>query len=132
MVERVVVDTDVISFIFKGQSQAAAYVPYLEGKQIVVSFMTVAELKRWALKKRWGPERITKLNQQLRQVVVYAVDLDVCQSRAGVMMAAENRGRPISPQDAWVAATALREDLPLVTNNFKDFDGIPKLQVISR
>ena len=78
MVERVVVDTDVISFVFKGHSQAAAYVPDLDGKQIVVSFMTVAELKRWALKKRWGPNRIAKLDQQLRQVIVYPVDLDLC------------------------------------------------------
>ncbi|HEY9774843.1 MAG TPA: hypothetical protein V6C81_13860 [Planktothrix sp.] len=46
MVQRVVVDTDVISFVFKGHSHAARYAPELDGKQIVVSFMTVAELKR--------------------------------------------------------------------------------------
>src|SRR5580700_207733 len=116
MVERVVVDTDVISFVFKGHSQGVAYVPDLDGKQIIVSFMTVAELKRWALKKRWGPNRIAKLDQQLRQVIVYPVDLDLCQRWAEVTMAAEEKGRPISPQDAWIAATALQENLPLITN----------------
>ena len=44
--ERIVVDTDVISFVFKGHSLAAAYASDLDGKQLVVSFMTVAELKR--------------------------------------------------------------------------------------
>lgn len=56
MVDRVVVDTDVISFVFKGDSRAASYAGALAGKQIVVSFMTVAELKRWAIKKRWGAQ----------------------------------------------------------------------------
>jgi tRNA(fMet)-specific endonuclease VapC len=95
MAERVVVDTDVISFVFKGHSLAAAYAPDLRGKQIIVSFMTVAELKRWTLKRRWGVERIAKLDHQLRQLVVYPVDLDLCQRWAEVMMVAEAKGRPI-------------------------------------
>ncbi|HEY9871589.1 MAG TPA: PIN domain-containing protein [Candidatus Obscuribacterales bacterium] len=82
MTERVVVDTDVMSFVFKGHSRAAAYAAELDGKQIVISFMTVAELKRWALKKRWGASRMAKLDQQFRQVIVYPVDLDLCQRRA--------------------------------------------------
>jgi len=132
MVERVVVDTDVISYVFKGHSRAADYASALDGKQIVISFMTVAELKRWAIKRRWGVERLAKLDQQLRQLIVYPVDLDLCQKWAEVMMAAERIGRPMSSQDAWIAATALQENLPLVTNNAKDFDGISGLTVISR
>jgi tRNA(fMet)-specific endonuclease VapC len=131
MVERVVVDTDVISFVFKGHRRAADYSNDLDGKQIVVSFMTVAELKRWALEKRWGANRIAKLDQQLRQVIVYPVDLSLCQKWAEVVVEAKDKGRPISAQDAWIAATALQENLPLVTNNSKDFAGISALTVIS-
>ena len=132
MVARVVVDTDVISFVFKGDHRAAGYAAELDGKQIVVSFMTVAELKRWAIKRGWGAERRAKLDQQLKQIVVYPVDLPLCERWAEVMMTAERAGRPISTQDAWIAATALQENLPLVTNNAKDFEAVSDLTVISR
>ncbi len=131
MVDRIVVDTDVISFVFKGHSQAAAYASALDGKQVILSFMTVAELKRWAIKKHWGTDRVAKLNELLRQVIVYPVDLALCQRWAEVMVAGETKGHPISPQDARIAATALQKNLPLITNNSKDFSGVSGLTVIS-
>jgi hypothetical protein len=45
----VVVDADVLSFLFKCDSRAEWYRPHLTGKLLVLSFMTVAELDRWAL-----------------------------------------------------------------------------------
>ncbi len=36
---------------------------------------------------------------------------------------------PISPQDAWIAATALHYDLLLVTHNVRDFQEISELQL---
>jgi tRNA(fMet)-specific endonuclease VapC len=41
------------------------------------------------------------------------------------------KGRPVDPSDAWIAATAIRYNLPLVTHNRRHFDGITGLQVIS-
>lgn len=49
-----VVDTDVVSYLFKRDSRAEAYRPHLTGRLLVVSFMTVAELDRWALERDWG------------------------------------------------------------------------------
>jgi hypothetical protein len=40
----VVVDTDVVSYLFKGDSRAPRYRPHLVGHTPVLSFMTVAEL----------------------------------------------------------------------------------------
>ena len=37
-------DTDVVSFLFKGDSRGAAYAPLLQGNRLALSFMTVAEL----------------------------------------------------------------------------------------
>ena len=41
---RAVVDTDVVSFIFKKRT-------------LLISFMTLAELERWAIQSKWGKDR---------------------------------------------------------------------------
>jgi predicted nucleic acid-binding protein len=46
---RLVVDTDVVSFLFKNHSIAKLYDSELLGHTLVLSFMTVAELDRWAI-----------------------------------------------------------------------------------
>jgi toxin FitB len=40
-------------------------------------------------------------------------------------------GRPISTEDAQIAATALHHQMPLVTRNTRDFELIPQLQLIN-
>ena len=50
---------------------------------------------------------------------------------AEVTVAAQERGRRIECADAWVAATALRHDVPLVTHNRADYLGVSGLTLIS-
>jgi len=40
----VLLDTNIISFIFKKDTRAETYQPHLQGKILTTSFMTVAEL----------------------------------------------------------------------------------------
>jgi hypothetical protein len=49
----VVVDTDVVSFLFKHDTHAEPYRPHLTEKLLVLSFMTIAELDRWVLERNW-------------------------------------------------------------------------------
>ena len=53
----VVVDTDVVFFLFKSDTRAEAYLAPLEGHEWLISFMTEAELEHWALLSNWGPAR---------------------------------------------------------------------------
>jgi len=50
----VVVDTDVVSFIFKNHPFGSRYDPELTGRITLISFMTVAEIERWTLQRRCG------------------------------------------------------------------------------
>lgn len=127
----VVVDTDVLSFIFKHDSRGAAYKPHLAGKEVIISFMTLAELSQWAIRSNWGTARKRKLEAYRKPFTVFHSDEDLCHKWAHVMEDARRNGRPIQTADAWVAATALLHDIPVVTNNRKHFLGVDGLTVIS-
>jgi tRNA(fMet)-specific endonuclease VapC len=127
----IVVDTDVLSFIFKHDSRGEAYKPHLAGKEIIISFMTLAELNQWAIRSKWGAARRRKLDAYRKPFTVFHSDEDLCLKWAHVMEDARRNGRPIQTPDAWVAATALLHDIPVVTNNRKHFVGVDGLAVIS-
>ena len=126
--DSVVVDTDVVSFIFKDDSRAEPYERLLEGKRLCVSFMTVAEVYEWAISRRWGKRRIKELRQELSRYVVLPYDDAIAWAWGEVRSI---KGRPIEAKDAWIAAAALRYGLTLVTHNRRHFEGIPGLQIIS-
>lgn len=127
----VVVDTDVVSFLFKGDTRAQAYREHLQGKTLAISFMTVAELYQWAYVRTWGEQKLAQLEERLRAYVVVPYDNELCKQWARVCAERQRLGRPISVQDAWIAATALRHGYPVVTHNHDDFAGITGLDIIS-
>jgi tRNA(fMet)-specific endonuclease VapC len=128
---RLVVDTDVVSFLFKGDSRAAAYRPHLDGRLLVISFMTLAELYQWALAHQWGERRRADLDAHLARFTVLPYDRDLCRWWAAASVEARRSGRPIQCADAWIAATALSYGVPLVTHNAEDYAGVTGLTVIT-
>lgn len=127
----VLVDTDVVSFIFKLDTRGTLYEPHLSGVGQFASFMTIAELEWWAGVRNWGTRRRTDLEAYLQRYTVIDSDRSLCRQWAEVRLQAQRAGRVIAPADAWVAATALLYKLPLVTHNRADFDWIGGLTVIS-
>ena len=126
-----IVDTDVVSFLLKGDTRAESYLPHLRDSTLALSFMTVAELYQWAFVRNWGRRRISRLEEQLGQYVIVPYDHELCKQWAAICVQRQRLGRPISVQDAWVAATAIRHNCSLVTHNGDDFADIAGLKVIS-
>jgi tRNA(fMet)-specific endonuclease VapC len=126
-----VVDTDVASFLFKNDTRAGLYVPHLSGHMLTVSFQTLAELELWALAAGWGARRRQQLARYLRRYIVEGSSPSLCRRWAEVLDDARRRGRPVAVADAWIAATALLLDVPLVTHNRDDFSFVTGLVVIS-
>jgi len=122
-------DTDVFSFLLKGDTRANAYATLIQGHRLALSFLTVAELFQWAAVRRWGPRRIIHLEQTFGSYLIVPVDIEMCRRWGQLRAERQSAGRPMSPQDAWIAATALRHSLPLVTHNPGDFQGITTLDV---
>src|SRR5271166_6236121 len=96
----VVVDTDVISYLFKSHPTAFQYLPDLAGRTPMVCFMTLAELDRWVLEARWGEGRRKRLREYLERFLVMPYDRDLCAKWADVTVAAQACGRRIDCADA--------------------------------
>ncbi len=124
------IDTNIVSYIFKGDTRAQLYQPTLAGQTLFVSFMTVAELYRWPYEKNWGEPKKQGLVQFLRNFAVLPYD-DALAWKWAELVGKTCRGRPMSAADSWIAATALRHGMPIVTHNKKHFEHIPGLIVIS-
>ena len=113
----VVVDTDVVSFVFKHHPIGPQYDADLADRTLIVSFMTLAELDRWTIQSKWSEARRTWLRLYLESFVLMPYDRALCTKWAEVTVAAQASGYRIECADARIAATALLYDLPLVTHN---------------
>ena len=54
---QIVVDTDVASYIFNWHTLAQHYVNALRGSELILSFMSLAELRMGAMSAGWGSHR---------------------------------------------------------------------------
>lgn len=129
--EKCIVDTDVVSYLFREDTRAEPFRYQLLGKSLGVSFMTIAELEFWTLSRRWGDARRARLLEFLEQFAIVDADVSLCYVWARVRLQARRNGKPIDVSDAWVAATAIRYDMPLLTNNRNHYLGVDDLILLS-
>ncbi len=124
-------DTDVVSFIMKGDDRGDAYFQLVEGQVLAISFMSAAELFAWAEIRHWGERRRAELDWLLtNQYAVLGFELGLAREWARIQAECFDAGTPIAVQDGWVAATARYHDLPLVTHNRKHFENVPGIRLL--
>jgi len=90
---------------------------HLEGRIAAISFQSVGELWHGAIKNGWGDRKTQALDVAIRKLVVLSFDEATVRSWAELKASAEAKGEPKSTADLWVAATARRHGLPLLTND---------------
>ena len=128
MMRQFVFDTNIISYQFNEHSFARLYEKYFFGTTVCISFMTEAELLRGAYKGKWGPKRLENLRRFIERCQILHSDSKITDLWAKIK---EMPGKNVSDGDAWVAATALACNLPLVSHNAKDFCFIPDLNLLT-
>lgn len=126
-----IVDTNVVSYIYKGDTRGDLYEAHLQDSHSSISFMTLAELDLWVESRNWGQRKREEFALFLQRFAVIESSRELCQMWAAVTDQVRRQGRKIQPGDAWIAATAMLYNLPLVTHNTDDFTGIAGLTVIS-
>ena len=123
-----IVDTDVVSMLFKGDLRAQAYRVHLSGRLLGICFMTLAELERWPLERGWGAVRKAELAQHLIKYVVLPATRELCLGR-GFLSGSLERAHPDCGRMDRRKCALLRG--PLITNNASDYGMLGGLQLLS-
>src|ERR1022692_4140560 len=90
---RLVVDTDVASFIFKWHPVfAPRYVSIIRGAELIVSFMTLAEMRQGGLDANWGQRKWDLLEAYLADFSVLNSDNLLCSTWAQVRNESVRKG----------------------------------------
>lgn len=90
---------------------------HLEGRVAAISFQSVGELWYGAIKDGWGERKTRALGDRIGRFVVLAYDEATVRAWAELKAQADEAGLPKNAADLWIAATARRHELPLLTND---------------
>lgn len=126
--EAIVIDTDVASASMRGSLPSALRMRLAESP-VYVTFVTVGELIRGATHAGWGAARIAELSTWLRPLGRISADEAVARRWGEITGRALLVGRPLSANDAWIAACCLAHGAELATLNRRDFDRIDGLRL---
>lgn len=124
-------DTNIVSFALKNDTRAQEYAPLLSGMRLAISFVTVGELFEWAAVRQWGLPRRQRLEEKLTTYLIIPPDIELCRIWGTIRAEQQKKGLSVAAQDVWIAATARRYTLPLVTHNPNHFRSIDEVDVRS-
>ena len=104
----------------------------LEPQGLALSIISAAELWEGVYFSRDQKRSQVMLEAFLSGVTILDLDEEVCKRFGHLRGSMRKRGQVMGDFDLLIAATALRHNLTLLTNNRKHFAGIAGLQIQSR
>lgn len=123
-------DTDVFSAIARGRNRELAERMWALGaEQFAISVVTEAEI-RYGQACRPVPAQLAQnIEIMLDAVQRLPLGANVVAPYARLRAHLRREGTPIGPNDLWIAAHAVAEDLTLITGNTREFNRVPGLKV---
>ena len=92
-----------------------------------ISIVVLGELELGAWRSDRMKQSFAAVRDLAASVQVADLDADVARQYGKLCAHLLSTGRPIGPNDLWIAAHALALDLPLVTHNLSEFRRVPGL-----
>lgn len=108
------------------QSAADLYLPSIGKAEIEAGIMRLPEGKRRDGLRRAAETLFTEFSDRC-----LSLDCEAATEYGEVIAVAKSLGRPISVEDALIAAITNRHGCTLATRNVKDFDYLPGLKLIN-
>ena len=108
-------------------NRRVGFKPRLPLHECAISIVVLGELEFGVARSRRVEENQAALRTLLSAIHVVEPDVDVAGRYGQLRAHLRLIGRPIGPNDLWIAAHALALDMPLVTNNLAEFSRVPGL-----
>jgi tRNA(fMet)-specific endonuclease VapC len=126
---KVLLDTDIMSYIFAHRDDHVRkrFLTFAIG-DIGISTITAAELAFGSALNRSERNR-RAVERALESLAILPFDLAAARAYGQVRTALHRRGTLIGPLDMLIAAHAIALDIPLATNNVREFRRVPGLRV---
>jgi tRNA(fMet)-specific endonuclease VapC len=122
-------DTNIVSELARSPHGAVATrIAQVGSDAICVSIITAAEL-RYGCAKKGSPRLLAQIEAILGSVSVLALDVPADTEYGGIRAELESAGKPIGPNDLFIAAHAYALGATLVTANIGEFSRVRALKV---
>ena len=122
-------DTNIVSELARNPHGAVTKrIGEVGADAICVSIITAAEL-RYGCAKKGSPKLLAQIEAILGSVQVLALDVPADTEYGGIRAELEAAGKPIGPNDLFIAAHAYALGAVLVTANTAEFKRVRALQV---
>ncbi len=119
-------DTDTCIYAMKGRRGFGARLPL---RECAISIIVLGELEWGACLSKRRQDSLTAINDFVGAVQVVDLDAEVARQYGQLRAHLRSIGQPIGPNDLWIAAHALAQDVPLITHNLVEFRRVPGLNV---
>jgi tRNA(fMet)-specific endonuclease VapC len=97
--------------------------------ELGVSSVTVAELYFGAFRSQHGSQDLAALEDFILSLVVLPFDEEAATEYGRLRTDLVQKGTPLGPIDMFIAAHSLHLDVPLITNNVREFSMVPGLRI---
>jgi len=122
-------DTNIVSELARNpQGVIARRIAEVGAEAICVSIITAAEL-RYGCAKKGSPKLMAQIEAILGSIPVLPLDVPADGEYGGIRAELEAAGKPIGPNDLFIAAHAYALGAVIVTANVREFKRIRALRV---
>lgn len=124
-------DSNTISYFFRGDPVVVPRLKALRPDEVAVPAVVEYELRYGLLRlpAAAARPRLEALDAFLAPLHIVPFDSACAACAARIRATLESLGTPLGPHDTLIAATALRNHVPLVTRNAREFSRVAGLDV---
>ena len=124
-----VLDTNTLIYFFKGLGHVSKHMLEQSPSELAIPTVVLFELEVGIAKSTSPRKRKSQLQEITALVKVLPFGITESKSAAQIRVKLEKQGLPIGPYDVLIAATALANNMILITHNQKEFGRIEGLKI---